>query len=236
MDNFDLEIFKKVIDALPYPVWIHAFDGMTLYQNKACYDYYLYSPKDIIGVYNFLEDPTVDEMVSIKQLRRVQQGETVFFPSVKLPLDIVQERWKVKYNFEALYLDITVYPIIENGKVQNLVTLQIPCRMYKGKSEIERAKEYIENNWYEKYNLTETVKASGLSRAYFTRQFKKATGMTAQEYYLDIKVKKLKEKLTDPSLSVTQAFSACNLDYNGHYAKMFKEKAGLTPTEFKNTK
>jgi len=231
----DIEVFKKVIDALPYPTWIHAVDGMTLYQNKACYDYYLYSPKDIIGVYNFIECPVSQQMVPVERLRAAQKGETVFFPSIKLPLDKVQEKWKVKYSFEVIYLDITVYPVMENGKVKYLVTLQIPCKIYNGKIEIEKAKEYIENNWYEKFTLKNVLAVSGLSKTHFTRLFKQYTGTTAHEYYIRVKINKLKDKLIDLNISINQAFSECNWDHNGHYTKVFKDRVGITPIEYRQS-
>jgi AraC family transcriptional regulator len=34
----------------------------------------------------------------------------------------------------------------------------------------------------------------------------------------------LKEKLLDTNLSIAQAFAACNMNYNGHSARVFKEK------------
>ena len=233
MKDLELEAFKKFVDAFPYPVWITTVDGLTLYLNKAGFDFWRH-PKTIIGTYNFLEEPIVAQMVSLEKLKTVQQGETVFFPQVNSHIKEIKDRWNEIPNIEAAYLDITVFPVMENGKVKYLVTLQVPCKVYKGKTEIERAKEFIENNWLEKYNLGETVKASGLSRAYFTRLFKKKVGMAPHDYYLSVKVKKLKEKLADPNLSVRQAFNACNLEYNGHYADMFKVRVGMTPSEYKS--
>lgn len=77
--------------------------------------------------------------------------------------------------------------------------------------------------------------AVNLSRYHLARLFKKHTSMTPYNYYRDIKVKKLQEKLCDKNLSITQAFSACGMDYNGNYAKMFKGKTGMTPSQYRKT-
>lgn len=97
--------------------------------------------------------------------------------------------------------------------------------MYKGKAEIERAKEYIDDNWLEKFSAEKVVKASGLSRAYFLRLFKKHIGMTPHEYYIGVKIVKLKEKLCDPFLSVTSAFAECGLDYNGYLPRCLRKES-----------
>ncbi|NLY18077.1 MAG: helix-turn-helix domain-containing protein [Clostridiaceae bacterium] len=63
--------------------------------------------------------------------------------------------------------------------------------------------------------------------------FKKHTGITPREYYINYKISKLKEKLLDTNLSVAQAFAACNLEYNGHSARVFKEKTGSSPSAYR---
>jgi len=50
---------------------------------------------------------------------------------------------------------------------------------------------------------------------------------------LNYKISKLKEKLLDTNLSVSQAFAACNMDYNGYYARIFREKTGISPSDYR---
>jgi AraC-like DNA-binding protein len=59
------------------------------------------------------------------------------------------------------------------------------------------------------------------------------TGITPYEYYINYKINKLKEILLDTNLSVSQAFEACNMSYNGHSARLFKERVGVTPSEYR---
>lgn len=85
----------------------------------------------------------------------------------------------------------------------------------------------------EDFNINEVAKAAYHSPTHLTRLFKKHTGTTPYEYYTTCKFIKLQKKLLDLNLSVAQAFSACGLDYNGHFAKIFKEKTGYSPSEYR---
>ena len=81
--------------------------------------------------------------------------------------------------------------------------------------------------------MGETARAACLSKAHFTKLFKKHTGKSPHEYYIDYKIDKVKEKLLDTNLSIAQAFAACNMDYNGHSARVFKDKTGVSPSAYR---
>ena len=229
----DIEVFRTIIDFLPYALVIYTADGTVIYSNHAAIELYQVNLDGAIGKYNIFQDPTINAAMPFEKIKRVLKGETVFFPAVKVPLKTLSARDSVEYDMEALYLDMTWFPIVKDGDVTYIVQHQVPCRVYKGKKEIERAKEYVDNNWFEKFDLKKVVSASCLSPAHFTRLFRQHAGITAHEYYIRVKISKLKEKLSDPGLSVTAAFSACNLDYNGHFARVFKAHAGVSPSVYK---
>ena len=100
-------------------------------------------------------------------------------------------------------------------------------------SEILKAKEFMNNNWTEKFNIDMISQASHLSKFYFQRVFKETTGATPFEYYKHLKVEKLKEALRDSNLSIAEAFSSCGANYHGSYYKYFKETVGMTPSEYR---
>ncbi|PKM89580.1 MAG: hypothetical protein CVU87_05000 [Firmicutes bacterium HGW-Firmicutes-12] len=125
---------------------------------------------------------------------------------------------------------------MDNGNnVSYIVALLINRRVYRGKNEIVEAREYIERQWLNPFDMSETAKAVGLSKTHFIRHFKKHTGMTPHEYYTNFKINKVKEKLLDPDLSISQAFAVCGADYNGYLARVFKKKVGATPSQYLNS-
>ena len=230
------ELLAKVIEYFPYPIQVYAPDGTSVLVNKALLDeYHVFSPDIIVGKYNIFKDPAVIATGQLHILKRAFQGETVFFSDVKVPLEYIAECYGIEeLDVEAVYQDITVFPIFDDLKrVRYVVALLINRRVYKGKNEIEKAKEYIQNHWLDKFDLSEAAKAACLSKAHFTKLFKKHTGVTPHEYYINYKISKLKEKLLDPNLSITEAFAACNMNYNGYFAKLFKDKVGVSPSAYR---
>lgn len=74
-----------------------------------------------------------------------------------------------------------------------------------------------------------------MSRYHFARMFKRHTDMTHYSYYLDIKIRKLKEALHNANLSITEAFASCGTAYSGNFAKIFKDKVGMTPSQYRKS-
>ena len=230
------ELLAKVIEFFPYPIQVYASDGTSVLVNKAMLaEFHNVSPDMVVGKYNIFKDPYIIASGQLHAVKRAFQGETVFFPDVRVPLEDITERYGIKdLDVEALYQDVTVFPILNDmNQVVFVVALLISRRVYRGKSEIEKAKEYLESHWMDKFDASETAKAACLSKAHFTKLFKKHTGVTPYEYYINYKISKLKEKLLDTNLSVAQAFAACNMDYNGHSARLFKEKVGVSPSDYR---
>jgi AraC-like DNA-binding protein len=137
-------------------------------------------------------------------------------------------------DIHTICSDITCFPLVNaDGRIDYFAAVFIIKKIYRGKEEISWAKKYIEAHWREPFDLSGTAKSAYLSKSQFTKLFKKHTGLTPYEYYINYKILKVKEQLLDANLSVAEAFAACNMNYNGNSAKLFKERVGVTPSEYR---
>lgn len=98
---------------------------------------------------------------------------------------------------------------------------------------IKKTIEFLNDCYNREFNFKEIARIANLSPYHFIRVFKAETGMTPYKYLLNIKLQRAREKLANRNLSISQVFSECGMEYNGHFAALFKRKVGLTPSQYR---
>lgn len=235
------ELLFQIVDLFPMPIEIFAPDGTTMFANRAALEMWnIFGPEQIVGKYNLINDPVVNDELGLREyVRRAFEGEILSVSDVKVALEDMSERYEARsknFDIDALYTDIHSFPIWDkNRKIAYIVNVFIATRMYQGRSDIAKAKQYIETHWAEEFDIEKIARSVNLSRYHFARLFKKHTSITPYCYYQEIKIKKLRETLRNTNLSITEAFAACGVDYKGNYLRLFKERTGMTPSQYRKT-
>ena len=232
------ELFS-FIEHFPYPLQVYFPNGVMAYINDACLRLlHIPSRGHVIGKFNVLEDSVIDAWGDNVRadITKSFHGEIVRLKNVKIPYPEIISRFDAdELCFERSFQDITCFPVYdEDNRLKYVVHLLITFKLYYGKEEIVRAKEYIESNWREDFDLEAVARAVNLSKYHFARLFKKHTAVTPYGFYQEVKLKKLKEALCNGNLSISEAFALCGVDYNGNYARLFRQKTGMTPSQYRN--
>jgi AraC-like DNA-binding protein len=76
-------------------------------------------------------------------------------------------------------------------------------------------------------------KLLNLAANYFGDLIKKETGKTAQEYVQSKVIDVAKEKIFDVSKSVSEIAYELGFKYPPHFTRLFKQKTGHTPNEYR---
>lgn len=233
-------MLSKIIDFFPYPIQVYFPDGtMALVNEAALRLMHIPSKEQLIGKFNVLRDPVIDRWGKDvrKRIARSFRGETVRFQDLEIPLQGIIHRFESdELCLDNSFQNITCFPIFDDeNQLAYVVHVFVTSRLYSGRDEMVRAKEYMESHWLEDFDLDKVARAANLSRYHFSRLFKRYASTTPYGYYQAVKINRLKEKLRDKNLSVGAAFSACGLAYNGHYARLFREKVGMTPSQYRKT-
>lgn len=231
------ELFAEIIRYFPYPMHICAPDGTMLLANEAYLRFAKISnPEKLYNKHNILSNPNLERWGIKDFVVRAFQGEATRVYDVKVPHQEIIERLgdDKKTVLGSLYHDMSALPIWGSGKeLMYVVFVFITSREYQGRDELIRGKEYIDSHWLENFDIDKLSGAVYISKYRYVRLFKQHMGMTPYCYYQEVKIEKIKEKLCESNLSIAQAFAECGVDYNGNFVKVFKQKTGMSPSEYR---
>jgi len=94
---------------------------------------------------------------------------------------------------------------------------------------------YIKSNFNKKLTLDEVCAQSGLSKYYFSHEFKKATGYTFVDFVNFLRIHHACEQLRDKANTPKNVFEMSCFDNFSYFIKVFKKHMGITPSEYQKT-
>jgi AraC-like DNA-binding protein/ligand-binding sensor protein len=100
---------------------------------------------------------------------------------------------------------------------------------------VVQAKEFVRAHVEETISLDQVVKHVSVSRFYFCKLFKKATGLTLTEYVARVRIEKAKELLSDPDSRISEVVFASGFGSIPRFNSVFKRHVGMPPTEYRST-
>jgi AraC family transcriptional regulator len=102
-----------------------------------------------------------------------------------------------------------------------------------GSARLRRIKELIHAKMEDDLGLDEMAETVGLSTAHFARMFRKSTGETPHQFVLRHRLARAKAMLRAPDARVLDVAVACGFKTQQHFAQVFRDAWGVSPTEYR---
>src|SRR5262245_19459443 len=102
-----------------------------------------------------------------------------------------------------------------------------------GPARLRRVKEFIHAKIEDELTLSDMAQSVGLSTAHFSEMFRKSTGETPHQFVLRCRAEHAKEILRKPELRVLDVAVACGFKTQQHFARVFRQLCGASPTEYR---
>lgn len=96
-----------------------------------------------------------------------------------------------------------------------------------------RAIAYMKRHAASDLNQNAVAKQVGMSRSYFSQCFKKYTGASFGDTLRAMKIEQAKALLGETELSVYEIASRIGFEDDKHFSRLFRERAGVYPTEYR---
>jgi AraC-like DNA-binding protein len=96
-----------------------------------------------------------------------------------------------------------------------------------------RAKDFADARYTEPIGVDDMARAAGLSRAHFSREFKRAFGESPRSYLLTRRLERAAALLRNTDHSVAEICLSVGLSGIGSFTSSFKRNFGTTPTEYR---
>src|SRR6188472_483926 len=98
-----------------------------------------------------------------------------------------------------------------------------------------RARQFIEDHQAEPLSLGRIAQVAHISRHYFCKMFKKATGINFTDYLSRVRVEKSKTLLLNPNSRISEAAFASGCQSIPNFNRAFPRTVGRSPTRFRES-
>src|SRR5438874_3075402 len=118
----------------------------------------------------------------------------------------------------------------------SILSNELVLRREKDESaNMARARQFIEKHQAEPLSLGRVAQAANISRHYFCKMFKRATGMNFIDYLARVRVEKSKTLLLNPHSRISEAAFASGFQSMTNFNRSFRRIVGRSPTQFRES-
>jgi len=177
-----------------------------------------------------LEETTYVRGLEPKLYETEQKGLSCMGGIAALDLAIALISQKHGKQLAAGVSDLFVYGRIRGP--QEDADRFVRCRVGTSSSIIESTVRLMHQNIEEPLTQEELADAACISLRQLQRAFRNHLNTSPSAYYKSLRLIEASRLLTQGGFSVTQITFACGFKSQSHFAKVFREKYGVTPSEY----
>lgn len=207
--------------------------------DKPDYEYRMKATSGQCTVFNFSND------FYLRLIEDLQLDHSGFFADRNALTQLLHADPAIEY----LHHHLLQYPYLSQIEVDVLMFELVDCMVKKALVHlpdattdapkkfhlpiIERAKEYIQQRFYTDFSLFELANFAHTSPFHFSRVFKRYTSVSPHQYVLNVRLKHSEMLLKHTAKPITEIAFESGFNNAEHFATVFKQKYGLSPSMYK---
>ena len=129
-------------------------------------------------------------------------------------------------------LNMLLLELLREAAAPSGVKLQTSNAVHSENEIIRKAQQYISTHIREKLSVPLVARQVDVSPSYLTALFHKNLQISPGEYIRRIKLQESKQMIRENDLNFTEIAAALQYSTVHHFSRQFKEKFGITPTEY----
>ena len=129
-------------------------------------------------------------------------------------------------------LNVLLLMLARHARNPQVVKLQTPGSIHNENAIVRKAQIFITSHIREKLSVPMVAQHVDVSPSYLTALFHKNLQISPGEYIRRIKLQESKQMIRENKMNFTEIASALQYSTVHHFSRQFKEKFGITPTEY----
>lgn len=110
--------------------------------------------------------------------------------------------------------------------------LKTPVALKNENAIVSRALQYVASHVYDKLSVEIVARETGVSASHLTSLFHRQMQISPGEYIRRVKLEESKRLIRDGAMNFSQIAAALNYSTIHHFSRQFKEKFGMSPSEY----
>lgn len=111
----------------------------------------------------------------------------------------------------------------------------IPPAYAHCKEDTRKALLYMHTYYHRHITLDDIARAASLDRSYLCRLFKRETGKSLFAYLTDLRLSAATQIITQEGVYIREVAGRIGIDDPFYFARLFKKRFGVSPSEYRNT-